>query len=192
MSTITPADVLDFWFGAPGSKEREAPRALWFERDDAFDALCRDRFLAAWEAASRGELDHWADDAEGAVALVVLLDQIPRNAWRNDARTFATDARALELSRRAIDRGLDRELSPLFRWFLYMPFMHAEDLAAQERGVELFESLQPALPVDVATYARRHRDAIARFGRFPHRNAVLGRESTADELVYLKDKPGGF
>jgi uncharacterized protein (DUF924 family) len=190
--TTTPADVIDFWFGAPGSKEREAPRALWFDRDDAFDAQCRERFGAAWEAASRGELDHWAATAEGAAALVVLLDQIPRNVFRNDPRTFATDERALAVARDAIDRGLDRELPPLQRWFLYMPHMHAEDLAAQDRGVELFEALQQALPIDVATYARRHRDAIARFGRFPHRNAVLGRESTADELVYLKDKPGGF
>jgi len=188
----TATDVIDFWFGPPGSKEREAPRTLWFEREDAFDALCRDRFFAAWEAASRGELDAWADTAEGALALVILLDQIPRNVFRNDARTFATDARALEVARAAIDRGLDAQLAPLQRWFLYMPYMHVEDLDAQERGVDLFDALQPALPVDVATYARRHRDAIARFGRFPHRNAVLGRETTADEAVYLKDKPGGF
>ena len=178
--SVSANDVLAFW--------RDAGMARWFGGGPAFDAECRTRLLDAHFAAARRELDHWMDDADGALALVLLLDQIPRNVFRGSAHAFATDGLALAFARRAIDAGLDREIPAPMRLFLYMPFEHAEDIADQDRAVALIAAMGDAGYTD---YARRHRDVIARFGRFPHRNAALGRASTPQEVAWL-EAGGGF
>jgi uncharacterized protein (DUF924 family) len=181
--------VLEFWFGA----EPGAFRQAWFERSDAFDAECRDRFAATCAQAAAGELDRWGATPEGALALVLLLDQFPRNIHRGTPSAFATDAKALDLARRMVARGFDRALEPVARFFVYLPFEHAEDLGAQDEAVRLVEGLPDAPWRDnVLKYARAHRDVIARFGRFPHRNAVLGRRSTEAEAAYLAEPGAGF
>lgn len=172
----TATDVVDFW--------RAAGPERWFAKDDGFDAECRARFLDAWEMAAAGGLDAWAETAEGALGLVLLLDQMPRNMFRGDPRTFATDAAALAVAKRALALGYDRRVQPELRAFFYLPFMHAEDLAAQETSVALYTELGLA---ENLKFARHHRDVIARFGRFPHRNAVLGRETTPDEAAFLEE-----
>ena len=184
----TPADVLAFWFGAPPWRER----AEWFRKSDAFDAAVRSRFRDAIDAAQAGALPP-AWHAE-PLAEVLLLDQLARNAHRGTARAFAGDARALALAREIVDSGADRALHPLQRWFAYMPLEHAEDLAAQDHAVRLFEALAAAGPGfdEALDYARRHRDVIRRFGRFPHRNAVLGRASTPDEIAFLRQPGSSF
>ena len=179
----TPQDLLTFWHDAGYDR--------WFGRDDAFDARCRSDFLDAHFAAARRELDHWMDTAEGALALTILLDQIPRNVFRNTGHAFATDSLARHYAGRAIDRGDDLAVQPLLRPFFYMPFEHSEAMADQERSVALASTLEGESGRAYLDYARRHRDVIARFGRFPHRNTVLGRESTREEQAYL-DAGGGF
>jgi uncharacterized protein (DUF924 family) len=175
-----PRGVLDFW--------REAGAGKWFNGGAEFDGECRSRFLDAhFEAARRG-LAHWQDDAEGALALLLLLDQIPRNVFRGSGHAFATDGLAREVARRAIDAGFDRQVDPALRLFFYMPFEHSEDMVDQERAVELISAMGDAGYTD---YANKHRDVIARFGRFPHRNAALGRVSTPEEQAWL-DAGGGF
>jgi len=171
-------DVVDFW--------RSAGPDRWFAKNDAFDAEFGGRFLAAHEAAALGELDHWAKDAEGALALMVLLDQFPRNTWRGNARMLATDAKALDIARQAIEAGFDLKVDEALRRFFYLPFMHSESLPDQERSVEL----NAALDANTQRFAVLHRDIIARFGRFPHRNKLLGRTSSAEEQRYLDE--GGF
>jgi uncharacterized protein (DUF924 family) len=170
-----PQDVLDFWF-ADGMQRR------WFRATPALDAEIRGRFEAPWRAAAAGHLDHWSQNAAGALALVILLDQFPLNMFRGEARAFATEARAVAVTLDAVDRGLDAELEGPRLAFLYMPLMHSEDMAHQEASVRLFEA---AGLEDNARFARHHRELIRRFGRFPHRNAILGRASTPEELAYL-------
>ncbi|WP_375458172.1 DUF924 family protein [uncultured Enterovirga sp.] len=170
-----PADILAFW--------REAGPERWFTQDDAFDAACRARFLTVFEDAAAGRLAGCEDSAQGALALVLLLDQMPRNIFRGSARVWASDPLAREVAGRAIAHGFDREVDSDLRTFFYLPFMHGEDLASQDRSVALYE--EKGRPENVA-WARHHRDIVARFGRFPHRNAILGRESTAEELAYLE------
>jgi len=177
--------VLDFWFGAPNSRERGRPRKLWFQKSEPFDAEIRGRFLAGWEQAVRGELEHWQATPLASLALVVTLDQFPRNMFRGTARAFASDSLALAAARHMIATGFDRVLSPVERLFAYLPFAHAEDLAAQRRSLALSHGLDPE---DLRS-AQRHYEIIARFGRFPHRNAILGRRSTAEEIEFLK-RPG--
>ena len=176
----TPADVLAFW--------RDAGPAFWFKGGEAFDARCREVLGAAHMAAARRELDHWMGDAEGALALVLLLDQISRNIFRGSGHAFATDGLARLHAEAAIAAGFDLQADPALRQFFYMPFEHSESLADQQRSVALFEALGDA---DYLDYARRHLDPIARFGRFPHRNPMLGRNTTAEEQAYL-DAGGGF
>jgi uncharacterized protein (DUF924 family) len=176
-----PDAVLTFWF-APDSRRR------WFRPTAAFDAEVRDRLLGFWEMARAGRLRHWEASAEGALALVVLLDQVPLNAFRGSAKAFSTEAAAREVADRAIRCGLDRDLSPEQKAFLYMPFMHSERLRDQERALALFE--QAGLE-DNARWARHHRAIVERFGRFPHRNAALGRTSSPQEEVWLGE-PGAF
>ena len=180
--------IIDFWFGLPGSPERGARRDIWFERDDAFDAEIRTRFLADVEAAARGDLDSMARTPGGALALVILLDQFPRNLFRDSPRAFAADAKALGIAKDAVARGLDKELDVFERWFVYLPYEHSEDPADQERSVELFRDVADE---EAMKYVAAHRDAIVRFGRFPHRNAILGRPSTPEEIAYLKE-PGAL
>ena len=172
--------VIDFW--------REAGYEKWFAGGAAFDAQCRDRFLERHFAAARREYEHWMDSADGALALLILLDQIPRNIFRGSGHAFATDPLALHYARRAVDAGLDAQVDPALRAFVYLPFEHSEDLADQRRSVALFEALGNA---GYAQYAQAHLDVIERFGRFPHRNRALGRDSTPEEQAWL-DAGGGF
>jgi uncharacterized protein (DUF924 family) len=174
-----PAAVVAFW--------TEAGPDRWFRKDEAFDRAFRERFLAAHEAAARGDLDGWAGSADGALALLVLLDQFPRNCFRGSPRIFATDAKAREVARQALAAGLDQQVADTgLRNFFYLPFMHSEDLADQELAVQLCTRLG----TDAARHAREHRDVVARFGRFPHRNPVLGRATTPEEQAFLDG--GGF
>jgi uncharacterized protein (DUF924 family) len=172
-------DVVAFW--------REAGPDRWFAKDAAFDAEIALRFMALYDAAARGELDGWARTAVGSLGMMLLLDQFPRNMFRDTARAFATDAKALLLAKAAILDGHDQEVDPELRLFFYLPFMHSEELSDQDMCVALVESLGQDEPL---AYARLHRDAIARFGRFPHRNPVLGREMRPEETEYLAN--GGF
>jgi uncharacterized protein (DUF924 family) len=184
----SPAAVLDFWFGAePVYAER---KRLWFGKDAAVDGEIRRRFEGAWREAAGGGLESWEADAGGALALVLLLDQFPRNMFRDTPQAFATDGHALAVADRALRRRFDQTVPPIRRIFFYLPFEHSEHLADQERSVELAAQFRgdPELH-DVYEYAVKHRDVIARFGRFPHRNAILGRESTPAEVEFLR-QPG--
>src|SRR3990170_1253009 len=187
------AEVLDFWFAAPDSPERGRPRKCWFEKSEAFDAEVRSRFLKLYKRAVAGKLSRWERTPLAALALAVVVDQFPRNMFRGQARAFAADPLALRVARRMLHRGFDGLLRPVERWFVYLPFEHAEDLAAQRRSVALFGGLagDPDSPGTI-DYAHRHYDIIARFGRFPHRNAILGRESTAEEKLFLSQPGSGF
>lgn len=177
---VTPADVVAFW--------RDAGADAWFKRDDAFDARFRARFGAAHFAAARRELEHWNASGDGALALQLLLDQYPRNGFRDSAHAFATDPLALHYADAAIAAGVDRQVDPALRLFVYLAFEHAEDAAHQARAVALVRGLGDKAYLD---YAIAHRDVIARFGRFPHRNHALGRRNTDDEQAWL-DAGGGF
>jgi uncharacterized protein (DUF924 family) len=182
--------VLDFWFGAPP----HAARAEWFRKDDAFDATIRTRFGGAIDEALAGRLQDWDATPAGALARVLLLDQFTRNAFRGTPRAFAGDALALAAVRAMVARGDDRALAPLERVFVYLPFEHAEDAAMQRESLRLFEALAPLLPPGDPTldYARRHAAVIERFGRFPHRNTILGRASTAEETAFLREPGSSF
>jgi uncharacterized protein (DUF924 family) len=183
---VAPGEVLDFWFGSPGSAGFGLPRELWFRKSEATDALMRDRFGACVEAALRGELDPWADgDGRDALALVLLLDQFTRNVFRDSARAFAGDEAALALARRLVADGRDRLLAPLERWFAYLPFEHSERIDDQRESLRLFGALAQEGLAEPLVWAQKHHDVIARFGRYPHRNELLGRESTAEEKEFL-------
>lgn len=190
--TEDAAKLLGFWF-ADGP---DAFRAAWFARDDAFDAACRDGFGHLVGPAREGALDGWAATPQGALALVLLLDQFPRNLFRGSAEAFASDAHGRAIARRVVlERRFDFALALTQRGFLYLPFEHGEAMADQDLSVTLFEGLRDhpahAKPGGTIDYAWRHRQVIQRFGRFPHRNAALGRESTAAELAWLA-AGGGF
>ncbi len=171
--------VLAFW-------ELAGP-ARWFTHNDAFDANFRQHFSEQHSAAARGEYAHWMEGAEDALALLILLDQFPRNAFRGSAHSYATDGLALQHAKQALASGFDRQVSAQLRLFFYLPFGHAEDLQEQARAVQLITALDDA---ETTHWAVQHQQIIQRFGRFPHRNAVLGRESTAEEQQFLDD--GGF
>jgi len=170
-------DVLEFWFG-------EDSRRHWFQRDPAFDQAIRGRFAELYARAASGELKTWETSAEGCLALCVLLDQVPRNMFRGDPRAFETDERALAIAEQALAKGYDRDLRVERKQFLYMPFMHSESLPNQLRALALFESQGMAVN---RRYAEQHLALIRRFGRFPHRNAILGRPNTAAEATYLSE-----
>ena len=190
MSVRGWAEVLEFWFGAPDSPEFGRNRKCWFEKSTDFDALVRDRFLEICESAAGGKLDAWTERPLAVLALIVTLDQFPRNMFRGTPRAFATDPLALAVARGMIARGFDAALLPVQRSFVYLPFEHAEDLDAQREALRLFERLAcDASSASAMTYAMLHYAIIKRFGRFPHRNAILGRESTPDELEFLS-RPG--
>ena len=193
--TPLPAqEVLDFWFGAPGSAEHGQARKFWFEKNDAADRDIRQRFGALMERALRGELAAWATQAPAALAQIVLLDQITRNSFRDTARAFAGDARALAAASAMVGARQDEALLPVQRAFVYLPFEHAEGLAMQDEAVRLFTRLVAAAPElqGMLDYAHSHRAVIARFGRFPHRNAALGRHSTAEEEAFLLEPGSSF
>ena len=180
MSAFRPDDLLAFW--------RDAGIGKWFRGGEAFDVECRARWQDAHFAAARRELDGWLADADGALALVLLLDQIPRNIFRGSGHAFATDPLALHCAGRAIAAGFDAQVEPALRMFFYLPFEHSEALADQQRAVELFGALGDA---GLLGYANAHREVIVRFGRFPHRNAALGRVNSPEEQAWL-DAGGGF
>jgi uncharacterized protein (DUF924 family) len=177
---IATGDVLDFWFAGDGTRYR----AAWFAKDPAFDLECT-RFADALRTALSGGLDHWTATARGTLALIVLLDQLSRNMHRSSPDSFAADAKARAIATEAVARGFDLALHAMERCFVYLPFMHSEDLADQNESVRLFETLRLAVGDVSVEYAYRHRDVIRRFGRFPHRNAVLGRDSTPEESRFL-------
>ncbi len=184
---IAPDNVLEFWF----KDDHTLFRAEWFVANSAFDATCTS-FAEALQAARNGSLDQWADTPRGVLALIVLLDQFSRNLHRGSPEAYAADAQARALARDAVSRGLDKDLHPMERLFLYLPFEHSEDLADHHELVRLFEAIRLALGDLTVEHAYRHRDVIRRFGRFPHRNAMLGRESTAEEQRYLAQQDAGF
>ena len=182
--------LLDFWFGPPGDPSREQHRQIWFRSTPAFDMALRDAFLADYEAAAAGGLTDWEASAEGALALVLLLDQLPRNIFRETPQAYMTDAQARAVADRALGHGFDRMVPPAWRLFFYMPFHHSEDLANQRRSVALSATLAPRDPDSRGSrrrYGRPYIEVIERFGRFPHRNAILGRQSTAEEIEFLKE-----
>ena len=190
MPIVTPQAVLDFWFGAPGAPEYGQARPWWFTRAEATDELIRSRFGATIAAALRGALQHWADGtAREALALILLLDQFTRNAHRDSARAFAGDAAALAVAKRLVADGRHLVLSPVERWFAYLPFEHSESLADQHESLRLFGELAAEGLAEPLVWARKHFDVVARFGRYPHRNDLLGRASTAEELDFLR-QPG--
>lgn len=178
MEQVTPGAVIAFW--------KQAGPKRWFAKDDAFDTQFRETFQTAHFQAARRELEDWIATADGALALLLLLDQYPRNAFRGSAHMFATDPLALHYARRMIEAGLDQQVEPALRAFCYLPFEHSEQLADQQESLRLNQAL------DASTYhwAQEHARIIERYGRFPHRNAVLGRSSTEDEVMFLQN--GGF
>jgi uncharacterized protein (DUF924 family) len=185
--TIHPSEILDFWFETDPSERRKK----WFEKAPEFDTECT-RFNAAIRTARGGHLDLWATTPRGGLALVILLDQLPRNVFRCSAEAFAADAHAREIARGMIAAGFDTALTPIERMFVYLPFEHGETIDDQNCSVRLFETLADVLGRDTIGYAHRHREVIQRFGRFPHRNAVLGRVNTPEEAEYLAQPGAGF
>jgi uncharacterized protein (DUF924 family) len=184
---MQPSEVLDFWFEDDCSVRRKK----WFEKDAGFDSECA-RFAAAIRDARTGRYDEWAAAAKGGLALIVLLDQFSRNVFRGQAEAFAADPHARDIARRMIARGFDTTLTPVERMFVYLPFEHAETIEDQDESVRLFETLREALGEETIGYAHRHRDVIREFGRFPHRNAALGRINTLAEDEYLARPGAGF
>lgn len=176
--TMTAAAVIDYWYS-------ERIKKCWFHSTPELDAEIRDMFETLWETAAAGELNHWAESAEGALALVIILDQLPLNMFRNRIKSFQTEQLAIQIAHQVIDNGLDSQLAKNRLAFLYIPLMHSENLADQELSVHLFE--QAGLD-DNSRFARHHRDIIRQFGRFPHRNSILNRQSTQQELDYLNSK----
>lgn len=177
--TISPLDVLDFWWQAGPSK--------WFAKDDKFDKRCEETFLPLIKAAKTGDLDHWMQSADGALALLILLDQLSRNVFRGSPEAFAADAKAVAIAEEALNRGYDRAYPKEARGFFYLPFEHSENMTHQERAVDLSKATGDK---ELYHYALIHMDVIRRFGRFPHRNKVLGRQSTPEEIAFLE--AGGF
>jgi len=196
--TIQPEHILDFWFGPVGTTPSivARQRKLWFGKSAANDQAVTDQFANTLVTATAGQLDHWANTPRGRLALLVVFDQFPHHIHRDQPQAFATDPQALALSLEALKAGEDAQLAPIERVFLYLPLEHAESNGMQDRSVSLYEKLahesttdERALFEDFLNHARRHRDVVARFGRFPHRNAILGRPSSDDELEFLK-QPG--
>jgi hypothetical protein len=178
-SLSTPADILSFW--------RHAGYERWYGKDDAFDTVLRTRFQVTWEAARAGKLASWQTSDDGALALVIVLDQFPRNMFRGDPKMFSTDAMALEVTQAAIAQGRDKRADKVLRSFFYLPFEHSESMDIQERSIALYTEFGDA---DGLKWANAHADIIHKFGRFPHRNATLGRTTTPEEKAFLD--AGGF
>ncbi|MEM9152530.1 MAG: DUF924 family protein [Cyanobacteria bacterium P01_F01_bin.3] len=196
--TVSADTVLEFWFGNPTDPDYGTYRKAWFTKDAEFDSQIRQRFLLAVEAAAEGDYDQWQSTAISSVALLLLLDQFPRNIYRGDPRSFSADEKALSVAQGLVDSGAHKRLIPAQRFFVYVPFEHSEAMENQNRCVALMEALNhefPNLEKGLASgldYAVRHRDVIERFGRFPHRNAVLGRVSTPEELEFLQHPGSRF
>lgn len=178
--------ILDFWYA-----EKIVSSGLWFKSDAGFDREIRERFAPDYEKAARGGYDTWVETAEGTLALLIALDQFPRNLFRGTARAFESDRKAQSVALAAVARGADLEVSRKRRLFFYMPFQHAEDGALQQKSIDLISPLDDVMP-GVSHYVGRHAALITAFGRFPHRNAVLGRTSSPAELAYLEKTPNEF
>jgi len=176
-------EIVDFWFD-------EAMKPYWFRRSDSFDRAVADTLGPHYEAAVRGDLDHWMEDVDGCLALCILLDQVPCNMFRDDPRAYASDPKARAVAEHALAGGFDLECTEDERIFLYLPFEHHEDMGSQDRAVALFA--ERVGTEETVRFAERHREIIQRFGRFPHRNAVLGRESTAEETAFLQEPNSSF
>ena len=176
--TETPQSILAYWYSEPVKK-------MWFAATPELDSEIRNRFASLWNTAARGELEHWKQTAEGILALIIVLDQFPLNMYRQQPESFATEQLAVDIARYGIEQGLDQQLSVEQRAFFYMPLMHSEDDADQVLSVQMFE--QSGLESNLR-FARHHQELIRRFGRFPHRNAILGRNSSQEELDYLNSK----
>lgn len=184
-------EVLLFWFGGPDEQGKR--HKSWFEKDAAFDREIEERFLGLYEKAASGRLAHWKRRAADCLALIIVLDQFPRNMFRGSARAFAADPLALEAARHAVAQGFDRTMTPVERQFVYLPFEHSERLEDQLRACELTQPLTAFQETaDAYRYAAAHRDIVQRFGRFPHRNAALGRASSEEEIEFLKQPGSGF
>ncbi|MEE2760342.1 MAG: DUF924 family protein [Pseudomonadota bacterium] len=186
MSIVGYTNVLNFWFETVNLSSDLELNERWFRSTDEFDAEIRDKFEDTWRAAERGELDHWMEAPDSCLALIVLMDQFPRNMFRGTGTAYATDERARRAARRVRDEGWDHKFGRRFLTFAYLPFEHSENIADQELSVALMDGFGEERAIKAAY---EHLEAIRRFGRFPHRNAPLGRKSTAEELEYLKDPP---
>ncbi len=186
-------EVLEFWFGKPDSEDYGQPRQVWFRKNKEFDEEVKSRFLSIYQQAVEGQLQHWEETAEGCLALIIVFDQLPRNMFRNKPEAFASDYLALKYAKKAIEQNFDSSLLPIQRWFIYIPFEHSENLEDQRTCVQLFSSLEHhPESANTIDYARRHLEVIERFGRFPHRNIILGRESTQEELEFLQQPGSSF
>lgn len=189
-------EVLEFWFGSPPISPSlyEQRRKLWFSKKPEFDRQIYDRFYTLYEQAAAGALDHWQRLPLSNLALILVLDQFPRNMFRNTPRAFATDDSARQTTHVAIEQGFDRALAPVQRLFTYLPLEHSENLDEQNQSVQLVQALVAVHPElsDCLDYAQRHQAVIARFGRFPHRNRILGRETTPEEAEFLKQPGSSF
>lgn len=186
-------EILHFWFGQPDEPSYGKQLEFWFTKKSDFDQEVRTHFLKNYEQAVAGQLDHWQKSPKSCLALILLLDQFPRNMFRSTAQAFATDPQALSSAQHAVANGFDQKLLAVERWFIYLPFEHSENLEHQHQCVELFATLSND-PVSAATidYALRHRSVIERFGRFPHRNKILGRATTPEEAEFLKQRGSSF
>ncbi len=185
-------DILDFWFGHPDEPSYGKPQAFWFNKTPDFDQAVRSKFLKEYQKAADGYLDDWIDLPNNCLALILLLDQFPRNMFRDTPEAFATDWEALSAAQQAIARGYDLAFLPVQRWFIYLPFEHSENLEHQHQSVKLFQQIShDPESANAIEYAFRHMEIIKRFGRFPHRNIILGRTSTPEEKDFLL-QPGSF
>jgi uncharacterized protein (DUF924 family) len=184
------AALLDMWFGPEGDPDCERHREIWFKSTEEFDAALRREFLADYESAAAGALQSWEASPEGALALLLLLDQVPRNIFRGSPRAYATDAVARVAADRALERGFDQMVPPAWRLFFYMPFHHSENIADQRRSLALSNSLprNPDRGGSLRRYGCTYHEVIERFGRFPHRNEILGRESTPAETAFMAER----
>lgn len=191
---LSPAqEILDFWFGQPDEEDYGKSRKIWFIKNPEFDEEVRSRFFPTYQQAASGELDSWKASPQTCLALILLLDQFPRNLFRGQPQAFATDSLALAYAQHAVANGLDKDLLPIQRQFIYLPFEHSENLTHQHQCLELFSTLKDEPEcVSSVDYARRHFQVIERFGRFPHRNEILGRETTPEEAEFLKQPGSSF
>lgn len=191
---MTPDAILAFWFDTTPEAPSEAAQKRWWTKDPDFDALLRERFLDTWEQARAGALDHWTQTPSGRLALILVLDQFSRNMHRGSPLSWTQDPAAQRHCLAALAAGEDAGLPKHARLFLYLPLEHAEDVALQERSMDCFRALVADHPEEqmLLDYAARHAEIVVRFGRFPHRNSVIGRESTPEELAFLKEPNSSF
>ncbi|MBW4642985.1 MAG: DUF924 domain-containing protein [Goleter apudmare HA4340-LM2] len=186
-------DILDFWFGSPDTPGYGKPQTFWFNRQPGFDEELRSRFLKDYQKAAEGFLDDWIDSPRTCLALILLLDQFPRNMFRGTPEAFATDWEALSAAHHAVVQGYDRGFLPVQRWFIYLPFEHSENIEHQRHCIKLFQQIShDSESAGAIEHAFRHMAIIERFGRFPHRNIILGRISTPEEREFLLQPDSSF